>query len=202
MVFKFIKTPIFTQKSKNYNSGFDTIIKSEWSYIRLNNHFTVIRCWCHVSVAANGFQKFAISPLKTKVLPNFNTTAPLCKCNSGDSRNFNILSHHSYNHFPFYWWGGVIGQFSLFFALPLLLRRKMRGGSRRRKFSRLCKWWISLKPILMFLCILFYRNKQILKTLGQYEKGFVIVSTRENIRLIARASLCNWCTSWCTLNFV
>ena len=41
------------------------------------------------------------------------------------------------------------------------------------------------------LCILFYRNKQILKTLGQYEKGFVIVSTRENIRLIARASLCN-----------
>ena len=35
------------------------------------------------------------------------------------------------------------------------------------------------EPILMFLCILFYRNKQILKTLGQYEKGFVIVSTRE-----------------------
>ena len=39
------------------------------------------------------------------------------------------------------------------------------------------------------LCILFYRNRPILKTLGQYENlGFVIVSTRENIRLIARAS--------------
>ena len=52
-------------------------------------------------------------------MPNFNTTAPLCKSNSGDPRNFNILSHHSYNHFPFYSWGGVIGQFSLVFALPL-----------------------------------------------------------------------------------
>ena len=25
----------------------------------------------------------------------------------------------------------------------------MGGGSRRRKFSRLCKWWIALKPILI-----------------------------------------------------
>ena len=88
------------------------------TYIRLNNHFSVILFWSHVSVAANGFQKFAISLLKTKFLPNFNTTAPLCKSNSSDPRNFNILPHHSYNHFPFYWWGGVIGQFSLVFALP------------------------------------------------------------------------------------
>ena len=43
--------------------------------MRLNNHFLVFLCWCHVSVAANGFQKFAISLLKTKFLPNFNTTA-------------------------------------------------------------------------------------------------------------------------------
>ena len=98
------------------------MIKSEWNYIRLNNHFLVIPCWCHVSVAANGFQKIAISLLKTKFLPNFNTTAPLCKSNSGDPRNFNILSHHSYNHFLFYGWGGVIGQFSLVFALAPVLK--------------------------------------------------------------------------------
>ena len=91
-------------------------------YIRLNNHFSVFLCWCHVSVAANGFQKIAISLLKTKFLPNFNTIAPLWKSNSGDPRNFNILSHHSYNHFPFYWWGGVMGQFSLVFALPIRKR--------------------------------------------------------------------------------
>ena len=41
-----------------------------------------------------------------------------------------------------------------------------------------------------FLCIFYYRNSPILKTLGQFEKlGFVIMSTRENIRLIARAPL-------------
>ena len=95
-----------------------------WTYIRLNNHFSVILCWYHVSFAANGFQKFAISLLKTKFLPNFNTTAPLCKSNSGDPRNFNILSHHSYNHFPFYRSGGVIGQFSLVFALPKATTKK------------------------------------------------------------------------------
>ena len=34
----------------------------------------------------------------------------------------------------------------------------------------------------------YYRNRQILKTLGQFENlAFVIMSTRENIRLIARA---------------
>ena len=34
----------------------------------------------------------------------------------------------------------------------------------------------------------YYRNRPILKTLGQFENlGFVIMSTRENIRLIARA---------------
>ena len=33
-----------------------------------------------------------------------------------------------------------------------------------------------------------YRNRPILKTLGQFENlGIVIMSTRENIRLIARA---------------
>ena len=39
-----------------------------------------------------------------------------------------------------------------------------------------------------FLCIFYYRNRPILKTLGQFENlGFVIMSTRENIHLIARA---------------
>ena len=39
-----------------------------------------------------------------------------------------------------------------------------------------------------FLCIFYYRNSSILKILGQFENlGFVIMSTRENIRLIARA---------------
>ena len=37
------------------------------------------------------------------------------------------------------------------------------------------------------LCMFCYRNRPILKTLGQFENlGFVIMSTRENIRLIAR----------------
>ena len=41
-----------------------------------------------------------------------------------------------------------------------------------------------------FLCIFYYRNSTILKTLGQFENlGFVIMSTRENIRFIARAPL-------------
>ena len=41
-----------------------------------------------------------------------------------------------------------------------------------------------------FLCIFNYRNSPILKILGQFENlGFVIMSTRENIRLIARAPL-------------
>ena len=38
-----------------------------------------------------------------------------------------------------------------------------------------------------FLCKFYYRNRPILKTLGQFQNlGFVIMSTRENIRLIAR----------------
>ena len=38
--------------------------------------------------------------------------------------------------------------------------------------------------------LFYYRNGPFLKTLGQFENlGFVIMSTRENIRLIARASL-------------
>ena len=39
VVFKFIKTPILIKKSRHYNFGVDIIIKSEWDYIRLNNHF-------------------------------------------------------------------------------------------------------------------------------------------------------------------
>ena len=39
-----------------------------------------------------------------------------------------------------------------------------------------------------FLCIFYYRNGPIFKTLGQFENlGFVIMSARENIRIIARA---------------
>ena len=42
-----------------------------------------------------------------------------------------------------------------------------------------------------FLCIFYYRNSSILKILRQFENlGFVIMSTRENIRLIARTPLC------------
>ena len=41
-----------------------------------------------------------------------------------------------------------------------------------------------------FQCIFYYRNSPILKILGQFENlSFVIMSTRENIRLIARAPL-------------
>ena len=40
------------------------------------------------------------------------------------------------------------------------------------------------------LCIFYCRTTPILKTLGQFENlVFVIMSTRENIRLIARSSL-------------
>ena len=53
------------------------MIKSGQDYIKLNDHFSVFLCPCRVSVAANGFQKFAISLLKMKFLPNFNTIAPL-----------------------------------------------------------------------------------------------------------------------------
>ena len=59
-----------------------------------------------VSVAANGFQKFAISLQKMKFLPNFNTNAPLWKSNFGNPRNINILTYHSCSRFTFYWWGG------------------------------------------------------------------------------------------------
>ena len=42
------------------------------------------------------------------------------------------------------------------------------------------------------LCIFYCQTTQILKTLGQFENlVFVIMSTRENIRLIAR---CSWTT--------
>ena len=41
-----------------------------------------------------------------------------------------------------------------------------------------------------FLCKFYYRNRPILKTLRQFENlGFVITSTKENIRLIAWAPL-------------
>ena len=46
---------------------------------------------------------------------------------------------------------------------------------------------MALKHILM---ILYYPNRRILKSLGLFENlVFVIMSTRENIHLIARASL-------------
>ena len=60
-----------------FHSDFDFIIKSGQDNIKLNDHFSVFLRRCHVSVAANGFQKFAISLLKMKFLPNFNTIAPL-----------------------------------------------------------------------------------------------------------------------------
>ena len=61
-----------------------------------------------------------------------------------------------------------------------------------------------------FLCKFYYRNRPILKKLGQFENlGFVIMSTRENIRLIARApficklkcdlDLESWLLSWVLL---
>ena len=43
-----------------------------------------------------------------------------------------------------------------------------------------------------FLCIFYYKNSPNLKILGQFENlGFVIMSTRENIRLIARSPFLN-----------
>ena len=41
-----------------------------------------------------------------------------------------------------------------------------------------------------YFSIFYYRNSPILKILGQFENlGFIIMSTRENIRLIARTPL-------------
>ena len=51
---------------------------------------------------------------------------------------------------------------------------------------------IALKRILRILCIFYCQTTQILKTLGQFENlVFVIMSTRENIRLIVRATSYN-----------
>ena len=61
----------------HFISDFDFIKKSVQDYIKLNDHFSVFLCRCRVSVAANEFQKFAISLLKMKILPNFNTIALL-----------------------------------------------------------------------------------------------------------------------------
>ena len=45
-------------------------------------------------------------------------------------------------------------------------------------------------PYVCLLCIFYCRTTPILKTLGQFENlVFVIMSTRENIRLIARTPL-------------
>ena len=65
----------------------------------------------------------------------------------------------------------------------------MRGGSRRRKFSRLCKWWIAWKPILMLsMHILLPRQSNFKNIRAIWKFRFnVIMSTRENIPLIARA---------------
>ena len=49
---------------------------------------------------------------------------------------------------------------------------------------------MALKPILMLSMHILLTKQSNLKTLGQFENlGFVIMSTRENIRLIARAPL-------------
>ena len=49
------------------------------------------------------------------------------------------------------------------------------------------------------LCIFYYHTTPILKTLGQFENlVFVIMSTRENIRLIARSSLGMACSDLST----
>ena len=67
----------------------------------------------------------------------------------------------------------------------------MRGGSRKRKFSRLC-----FETYFDANYTYYNPNKQILKSLGLFENlAFVIMSTRENIRLIARASLGQECRS-------
>ena len=50
------------------------VLKATWDVNQQNNQTNL--SWCYVSVAANGFQKFAISLLGMKCLPN-NTTAPL-----------------------------------------------------------------------------------------------------------------------------
>ena len=42
-----------------------------------HTHLLFFICWCRVSVATNGFQKFAISLLKMRFLPNLNTSALL-----------------------------------------------------------------------------------------------------------------------------
>ena len=68
----------------------------------------------------------------------------------------------------------------------------MRGGSRRCTCSRYCKWQIALKRILLpAMHILLPNYTNLKKTLGQFENSvFVTMSTRENIRLIARTSFC------------
>ena len=76
-LFFFYKNTDFHPKIKTFHSDFYFIIKSGQYYIKFNDHFSVFLCRCRVSVAANGFQKFAISLLKMKFLPNFNTIAPL-----------------------------------------------------------------------------------------------------------------------------
>ena len=66
----------------------------------------------------------------------------------------------------------------------------MRGGSRKCTFSRYCKWQIALKRILMLTEHILLPNYTISKTFWQFENlVFVIMSTRENIRLIARTPL-------------
>ena len=65
----------------------------------------------------------------------------------------------------------------------------MWGGSRKRNFSRLCKWRIMLKRILMLdihIILPKKTNFNIIRAI--WNLAFVIMSTRENKRLIARAS--------------
>ena len=76
--FKFvlIKILFFTQKSRDFISDINFIKESQGRII-YNSMIILSLYWSRVSVAANGFQKFANSLLKMEFLPNFNTTAPV-----------------------------------------------------------------------------------------------------------------------------
>ena len=51
-----------------------------------------------------------------------------------------------------------------------------------------------------YICTFNYGNRPLLKTLGQFENfGFVIMSSRENTRLIARAPVLQMTTTYTTL---
>ena len=68
----------------------------------------------------------------------------------------------------------------------------MRGGSRKCTFSQYCKWWISLKRILLLTMHILLLNYTNFKTIGAIWKFGVCNHVNwENIRLIARTSWAN-----------